>query len=75
MLFARYGKQANCERNSGDALANERSHSAVAQLSVSGGVCKAKARVGATACRVESLDHDYDRDHDQEQKQEAEEEL
>src|SRR4029077_222440 len=35
MLFARCGKQKEAERKSDDAPANERSHNALAQLSVS----------------------------------------
>src|SRR5215472_3103848 len=45
VLFARCRKQEDAERNSNDALANETSHNALAQLSVSGGACKAKALV------------------------------
>src|SRR6266567_1931258 len=45
MLFARCRKQKEAERNSDDPLANERSHNALAQLSASGGACKAKALV------------------------------
>jgi len=40
MFFARCGKQKDAERNSGDALPNERSHNALAQLSVSAAVRK-----------------------------------
>jgi hypothetical protein len=40
MFFARYAKQQYAERNSNDALADERSHDALAQLSVSGAACK-----------------------------------
>ena len=45
MLFARRGKQGCRKENSNDALADEGSHSAVAQLSVSRRGCKAKALV------------------------------
>jgi hypothetical protein len=44
MLFARGGKQDNAERNSNDAQAKERSHNALAQLSVSDSSRKTKAR-------------------------------
>jgi hypothetical protein len=44
MLFARRGKQGRREENSEDALANERTHNALAQLSVSRRACKAKAQ-------------------------------
>src|SRR5947208_12320544 len=72
MLFARCRKQKEAERNNDDALANERSHNALAQLSASGGACKAKARwYGATAGRAESTEHD----EEHEQEQEVEEEL
>jgi hypothetical protein len=40
MLFARCGKQDNRERNSEDALPNETSHNALAQLSVYRGARK-----------------------------------
>jgi hypothetical protein len=43
MFFARYAKQ-HAERNSSNAVAKERSHNALAQLSVSGVVRKTKAR-------------------------------
>jgi hypothetical protein len=43
MLFARCGKQDNCERNCDGAPANERTHNALAQLSVSPHARKAKA--------------------------------
>jgi hypothetical protein len=43
MLFARKGKQENAKRNSDNAPANERTHNALAQLSVSCRACKAKA--------------------------------
>jgi hypothetical protein len=35
MFFARHGKQEDDERNSDDPLANERTHDALGQLSVS----------------------------------------
>jgi hypothetical protein len=44
MFFARYAKQQHAERNSNDAAAEEKSHNALAQLSVSGVACKTKAR-------------------------------
>jgi hypothetical protein len=44
MLFARCTKEKEAERNSDGALANERTHNALAQLSVPRGVCKAKPR-------------------------------
>jgi hypothetical protein len=44
MFFAGCGKQDNCERNCDEALAKERTHNALPQLSVSGGACKAKAQ-------------------------------
>jgi hypothetical protein len=43
MFLAGRGKQGRCKENSEDALANERSHNALAQLSVSRRACKAKA--------------------------------
>jgi hypothetical protein len=44
MLFARCRKQKDTEGNSNDAVAKEKTHNALAQLSVCRGVCKAKAR-------------------------------
>jgi hypothetical protein len=44
MLFARYAKQHHAERNSSNAVANEKSHNALAQLSASGVVRKTKAQ-------------------------------
>jgi hypothetical protein len=68
MFLAGCGKQENAQRNSDDAAANETSHNALAQLSVSSRACKAKAQwSGATVGCVEAFDHDYE--------QEAEEEL
>jgi hypothetical protein len=43
MLFARYAKQQQAERNSSKAAAEEKSHNALAQLSVSPTTCKPKA--------------------------------
>src|SRR6266702_4478456 len=43
MLFARYAKQQRDERNSSDAVAEEKSHNALAQLSASLVACKPKA--------------------------------
>jgi len=43
MFFARYAKQQQTERDSNDAAAEEKSHNALAQLSVSGVACKTKA--------------------------------
>ena len=56
MLFARCGKQSRRKENSEDALANEGSHSALAQLSVPGDACKAKEQWR----RAESFDPDHD---------------
>jgi hypothetical protein len=44
MFFARYAKQQHAERNSGNAVAEEKSHNALAQLSASGVARKTKAR-------------------------------
>jgi len=56
MFLARGGKQGRREENSEDALANEGSHSALAQLSVPGDACKAKEQWR----RAESFDLDHD---------------
>src|SRR6266404_7394797 len=45
MLFARCRKQKEAERNNDDALANERSHNALAQLSAPRRACKTKPLV------------------------------
>jgi hypothetical protein len=51
MFLARSGKQSHGKENGEDALANKRSHNALAQLSVSCQACKAKARyVGQASC-------------------------
>ena len=70
MLFARCRKQEDAERNGDNALSKERTHNALAQLSVSAAMRKdEKAQCqGVTAGRAESFDHDYD--HEQEQEQE-----
>jgi len=56
MFLARDGKQGRREENTEDALANEGSHSALAQLSVPGDACKAKEQWR----RAESFDLDHD---------------
>src|SRR6516164_1712201 len=57
MFLARGGKQGHRKENGKDALTNERNHSALAQLSVSRGARKAKARWWrATAGRGQSFD-------------------
>jgi hypothetical protein len=67
MLLAGGGKQGRREKNSEDALANEGSHSALAQLSVPDDACKAKEQWrGVTAGRAESFDHDHDDEQEQE---------
>ena len=50
MLFARRGKQDNAERNSNDAQANEKSHSALPQLSVSSRARKDESAVAQASC-------------------------
>jgi len=63
MFLARDGKQGRREENTEDALANEGSHSALAQLSVPGDACKAKQQWrGVTAGRAESFDHDHEQE-------------
>ena len=64
-FLARRGKQGRRKENREDALANERSHNALAQLSVSCRARKAKAQWwGVTAGRVESFEYDYEHEHD-----------
>ena len=57
MFLARRGEQGHRKENSEDALANERTHNALAQLSVSRRPCKAKAH---------SFDYDYEHEQEQE---------
>jgi hypothetical protein len=45
MFFARDAKQHYAERNSAEAVAEEKSHNALAQLSVWLTTCKPKARI------------------------------
>jgi hypothetical protein len=49
MLFARYAKQQQAERNSSKAAAEEKSHNALAQLSASGLSCKDESAVAVVA--------------------------
>jgi hypothetical protein len=44
VFFAGYAKQQHAERNSSNAVAEEKSHNALAQLSASGVMRKAKAQ-------------------------------
>jgi hypothetical protein len=53
MFFARYKKQQHAERNSTEAVAEEKSHNALAQLSASPVTCKPKAR-DSSALRLRS---------------------
>ena len=52
MFFARYAKQQHAERNSTEAVAEEKSHNALAQLSASLVTCKPKARIPAFRWRA-----------------------
>ena len=68
MLFARYAKQQHAERNSSNAVAEEKNHNALAQLSASGVARKAKARwqdptVGRLVRRFE---HEDEHEHEDE---------
>jgi hypothetical protein len=73
MLFAGYADHEDAQHNSNNAPAKERTHNALAQLSVSRRACKAKARrKGVTAGSAESFDHDYQ--HEQEHEHEHEHE-
>jgi hypothetical protein len=60
MFFARYAKQQHAERNSNNAVAEEKSHNALAQLSASAWARKIKPRwQGATAWRaVRCFEHE-----------------
>jgi len=63
MLFARCREQKDAERKSDDALANERSHNALAQLSVSAAMRKDESAVmGCDARRAESFDDDQEQE-------------
>ena len=67
MLLARCGKHGHRKENSEDALANQRRHNALAQLSASRRACKTKAQWwDAIAERAESVDCDYEQEHDHE---------
>jgi len=56
MLFAGYAKQEHAEQNSNDALAEEKTHTALAQLSVSGAGCKNESsRVVGRLCQTPSV--------------------
>jgi len=73
MLFTRCRKQKDAERNRDDALAKERTHNALAQLSVSAAVRKDESAVvwrhpvyppcAGRARRI--VDHDYEQEHEQ----------
>jgi hypothetical protein len=80
MLFARCRKQRRRKENSEDALANEGTHNALAQLSVSAAVRKDESAVVGRDHRLlavprarRMVDHDYEQEHEQEAA--AEEEL
>ena len=63
MLFARCRKQGDRKENSEDALANEGSHNALAQLSVSAAMRKDESAVVGRADRrapPQSFDQDYE---------------
>jgi hypothetical protein len=49
MFFAGYAKEKHAKRNADDALAEEASHNALPQLSVSGVARKMKASVSVTS--------------------------
>jgi hypothetical protein len=51
MFFARYAEQQHAKRNSNDAVAEEKSHNALAQLSASGVARKAKRDEDACATK------------------------
>jgi len=56
MLFAGYAKQQHAEQNRNDALAEEKTHTALAQLSVSGAGCKNEsAGVVGRLCQTPSV--------------------
>jgi hypothetical protein len=59
MFFAGYAKQQYAEGNSNDALADERSHDALPQLSVSGAACKDESALVVTAVAKGSAATNY----------------
>jgi hypothetical protein len=59
MFFARYAKQEHPEGNSNDALADERSHDALPQLSVSGAACKDESTRVATTLAAANAATNY----------------
>ena len=71
MLFARCRKQSRRKENSEDGLANEATHNALAQLSVSAAVRKDESAVVgrdhsllAVARARRIVDHDYEQEHE-----------
>ena len=75
MFFARYAKHQHAERDSSHAVAEEKSHNALAQLSASGVARKTKALwYGATAPPSPGLrragrvrrEHEHEQEHEQE---------
>jgi hypothetical protein len=79
MLFAGYAEQQHAEQNSNDAVAEEKTHTALAPLSVSRATCKNESAVVgrdhgslavARAFRSWWVDHDHDHDHDYEHEHE-----
>jgi len=71
MLFARCRKQGHRKENSEDGLANEATHNALAQLSVSAAVRKDESAVVgrdhsllAVARARRIVDHDYEQEHE-----------
>ena len=74
MLFARCRKQRRRKENSEDALAKERTHNSLAQLSASAAMRKDESAVVGRERRARRIvDHDYEQEHEQEAA--AEEEL
>jgi hypothetical protein len=67
MFFARRGKQSGCKENSEDALANEGSHNALPQLSVSVVIRKDESAVIGRDRQVpESFGSDYEHEQEEE---------
>ena len=67
MLFARCRKQSRRKKNGEDGLANEATHNALAQLSVSAAVRKDESAVVGRDRRARRIvDYDYEHEQDEE---------
>ena len=70
MFFAGYAEQQYAEQNSSDAVAKEKTHTALAPLSVSRATCKNESAVVRRHRGAPSWWFDYDYEHDHERERE-----